>query len=259
MKLSILIPVYNSSEILERLSLEINNNLKDILTNEFELILVNDKSIDESWSVIKRLKKKYQFIKGINLRDNIGQHGAIFVGLTKCRGDKIIIMDDDLQHPPSCLIAIYKKLNFHDACYTVYKKRKHFFWKIFLSTTNNIFSSFIFNKPFKIYLSSLKGITSRVKKDCIKSLPKKPFIDSLILKYSQNISNIDIIHQDRFFGNSNYNLKKLFILWFDMIENFHFYPIRFGSIVGLISYTIVKLIRISNTKKFSYSIKEFIF
>ena len=139
-----------------------------------------------------------------------------------CKGDKIIIMDDDLQHPPSYLLSIYKKLDLCDACYTNYKKRKHVFWKVLISSINNIFSSFIFNKPFNIYLSSLKGINRNIKDKFIDHIPDIPFIDSLILKNAKKISNIDIVHQDRLEGFSNYNLRKLFILWFDMIENFHF-------------------------------------
>ena len=256
MKLSIIIPVYNSYKILEKLSYEINYYLESILKNDFELIFINDCSTDQSWIVIKKLATKYNFVKGINLEYNVGQHGAIFIGLTKCNGDKIIIMDDDLQHPPSYLLSIYKKLEHCDACYTVYKKRKHVLWKILISYTNNIFSSLIFNKSFNIYLSSLKGINKNVKDNSINFVPDIPFIDSLILKNAEKILNIDIVHQNRLEGTSNYNLKKLFILWFDMIENFHFYPIRFGSIIGIFSYLFVKIIRIFKKKKFSYSIKE---
>ena len=257
MKLSIVIPVYNSSRILKNLTNEIKKNLEPNLLSNFEIIFVNDCSADESWLVIKNLCQNYNFIKGVNLKYNVGQHGAIFIGLSYCFGEKIIIMDDDLQHPPSSLLSIYNKLDDCDACYTIYRKRKHVMWKIVISSTNNLFSSFIFNKPFHIYLSSLKGINASVKNKFIKTFPKIPFIDSLILKNSKKISNVEIIHQDRFIGDSNYNLKKLFVLWFDMIENYHFYPIRFGSLVGLISYYIVKILRIlKKTKNFTYKIKE---
>ena len=257
MKLSIIVPVYNSSRILINLTNQIKKNLESKLLDNFEIIFINDCSVDESWFVIKNLSKKYSFIKGINLEFNVGQHGAIYLGLLYCIGEKIIIMDDDLQHPPSSLISIYNKLDNFDACYTIYKKRKHVLWKIIISITNNIFSSFIFDKPFNIYLSSLKGINIHVKNKSTKTIPKIPFIDSLILKNSKKISNINIIHQERFLGDSNYDLKKLFKLWFDMIENYHFYPLRFGSLVGLISYCIVKIIRIFiKRENFRFKIKE---
>ena len=103
----------------------------------------------------------------------------------------------------------------------------------------------------------MKGITANIKNKVINANPKIPFIDSLILKESKRITNVKVHHQTRFDGKSNYDVKKLFILWFDMIENFHFYPLRFGSLIGLISFCIVKIIRIFNPKKkFSFEIRE---
>ncbi len=257
MKLSIIIPVYNSCKILEKLITEINSNLSDKFEKNYEIILVNDSSKDNSWVVIKKISRELDYVKGIDLRNNVGQHGAIFVGLKHSIGNKIIIMDDDLQHPPKSLISIYQQLDLYDACYTLYSKRKHVYWKIFVSKVNNFFSSFIFDKPFKIYTSSMKGIRSDVKDKFIGHNPKIPFIDSLILKEAKNITSIKVNHQERFEGKSNYDVKKLFVLWFDMIENYHFYPLRFGSLIGLISFCIVKLLRIFNAKKsFSFEIKE---
>ena len=256
-KLSIIIPVYNSSKILEKLINEINSNLYETFKDNYEIILINDFSNDNSWETIKKISEKFNFIKGIDLSYNVGQHGAIFVGLKNSIGDRIIIMDDDLQHPPQSLMSIYEKLDLFDACYTLYIKRKHVNWKIFVSIVNNFFSSFIFNKPFKIYTSSMKGIRGNVRDKFLVHNPKIPFIDSLILKEAKNITNVKVYHQERFEGKSNYDVRKLFILWFDMIENYHFYPLRFGSLIGFISFCAVKLLRIFNTKKnFSFKIKE---
>ena len=115
-KLSIIIPVFNSSKILEKLINEINSNLYETFKNDYEIILVNDFSNDNSWEKIKKISEKFNFIKGIDLRYNVGQHGAIFVGLKNSTGDRIIIMDDDLQHPPQSLISIYEQLDLFDAC-----------------------------------------------------------------------------------------------------------------------------------------------
>ena len=93
-KLSIIIPVYNSSKILEKLINEIDSNLSGILENNYEIILVNDKSIDNSWEKFYGLSKKYTYVKGINLMYNVGQHGAIFVGLKYSNGKKITKKED---------------------------------------------------------------------------------------------------------------------------------------------------------------------
>ena len=106
-------------------------------------------------------------------------------------------------------------------------------------------------------MSSFRGFTSSVKNQIINGKPKKIFLDSLILKYSKKITSIQIIHQKRFKGHSNYNLKKLFTLWFDMIENFHLYPIRFGSLIGIVSFLFVKFFRFSKDRKnFQYFISN---
>lgn len=250
MKLSIVIPVYNSSKILEVLVKKIKFHLREKLIYNYEIIFINDCSFDNSWSSIVYLSNKYNFIKGINLKNNIGQHGAIFVGLSFAIGKKIVTMDDDLQHSPSNIIKIYNKLNNYDLCYTNYLIRKHGFWKVFFSNINHYFSSLIFYKPFKIYLSSFRGFTSDIKNKIIDEKPNVVFLDSLLLKYSKKITTIKIIHKKRFEGNSNYNIIKLFSLWFDMIENFHFSPIRFGSIIGTLAFLIVKIINIFKKDKF---------
>ena len=103
----------------------------------------------------------------------------------------------------------------------------------------------------------MKGIKGTIKEQIVNQNPKTPFIDSLILKEAKKITNVKVHHQERFEGESNYDIRKLFILWFDMIENYHFYPLRFGSFIGLVSFFFVKIFRIFKIKKsFSYEIKE---
>ena len=157
MNLSIVIPVFNSEEIISNLVDEIyeqikSNNLKT------EIILVNDLSKDLSWEKIKSLNKKYSFVKGINLMNNYGQHNAIMAGLNYCTGDYCILMDDDMQHNPKYIVDIYNKLKSgYEICYVKYLKRKHLKWKIFVSWLNNIAASILALKPIKIYTSSFKA------------------------------------------------------------------------------------------------------
>ena len=179
MDVSIIVPVYNSSANLNKLLKEIGSNVKKQLN--YEILLVNDFSVDDSWNIIKHLSKKNRNIRGINLNKNYGQHTAIFVGLKHARGKKIITMDDDLQHPPKSLNNIIDALDSYDLCYTLYIKRKHLIWKKMVSYINNIFSSFLFNKSYKIYLSSFRGFRSKLLPSMLKNQKKVIFIDSLLL------------------------------------------------------------------------------
>jgi len=257
MNLSIVIPIYNSSKILHKLINQLNLKVNIRIVKKFEIILVNDCSNDNSWDIIKKIKRKNSKIKGISLLKNYGQHSATFVGLKFASGKKIITMDDDLQHPVSSIMSIYKKLDKYDLCYTTYLNRKHPTWKKIISYLNNIYSSFLLNKPIYIYHSSFRGFKSNICKKIINC--KKPviFLDSLLLRETKNICTIKIKHKKRLVGKSNYKLNNLFSLFFDMIVNYHFRPIRFGTLLGIVSKFIVQIIRFFTIKKIiQYKIKE---
>ena len=111
MDLSIIIPVYNSENILENLINKIHESFnKRLFTKNFEVILVNDFSHDQSWEKIKFLTNKFVNVKGVCLSENYGQHNAIMAGLKECSGNIVITMDDDMQHPPESIMDIYNEL-----------------------------------------------------------------------------------------------------------------------------------------------------
>ncbi len=216
MKVSIIIPVFNSSKILEELLKNIKDNVL-LHSESLEVILVNDYSQDDSWTQIKNLKQKYSFIKGINLKQNYGQHNAIFCGLKNSTGDKIVCMDDDMQHDPRHILKMLEKLNDHEVCYVKYIKRKHNYIKILVSKLNNIVSSYLMNKPLKIYTSSFKCFNKNIGEKIIKNDEKFVFIDYWIFKYTNKITYIHVQHNKRFAGTTNYGFKELLTLWSKMI------------------------------------------
>ena len=105
--ISIVSPVFNSESCLEELVERIVFNTNS-LSSEIEIILIDDGSVDRSWKKIKELKKKYNFIKGIKLNKNYGQHKAIYTGIRHSSKDLIIIMDCDLQDDPIFIKEMYK-------------------------------------------------------------------------------------------------------------------------------------------------------
>ena len=256
MKLSIIIPVFNSSLILEDLNHRIKKILSELkIENNTEIFLINDCSNDNSWEIIKSLQKKYKYIKGINLSENFGQHNAIMAGLNYCKGELIITLDDDLQHPPEFFPMILKKLDECDVCYTYYKNRQHIRWKKFVSKLNNIISSFLLGKPIYIYMSSFRGIKKNIVLKIIENKNPSVYLDGLILKSTKNIGMITVDHNPRLKGESNYTFKKLLILWSNMLLDFSFTPLRLASIFGIILKLIIKMVRF-NRKKIQYKISE---
>lgn len=254
---SIVIPVYNSEKILPKLIDSVIFYLnKDLSEFKYEIILINDFSSDKSWEVIKELSEKLINLKGLNLSENSGQHNAIMAGLNIASGEKIITMDDDFQHHPSNLISFFNKLDECDACYTYYKNRKHNFWKKYCSQINNLVSSFLLDKPIYIYMSSFRGLKRKVLLEIIKYKKKDVYLDYLILKNTKNIRMISVEHHERLEGNSNYNLKKLLILWSSMVLCADIFPIRLKSFFILFFKIVAKLLVKSKKNSDQFKVLE---
>ena len=106
--ISIVSPVYRAEKILPILVSEINLVMERI-GEDYEIILVDDRSPDNSWEVMKVLSSQNSKIKSIRLSRNFGQHSAIFAGLTKTKGDWVVVMDCDMQDQPKEIAKLYKK------------------------------------------------------------------------------------------------------------------------------------------------------
>lgn len=258
MKLSVIIPVFKSELIIEELMkklLESLNNLSIPLAHE--IILVNDNGTDACWLKIKQLALKNKQIKGIALNGNYGQHNAVMAGFNHCSGDYIITMDDDLQHPPQYIGEIIEQLiNGFEVCYTNYINRKHVFWKHFVSWINNIISSHLLNKPYKLYLSSFRGIKRNILNRIIKNKKNNIYIDSTILKISPKITSIKINHQTRFQGESTYSFTKLVNLWLNMASDSSVRPLRFFSFFVLIFQLTLSFKKSENKNLEQYKVIE---
>ena len=134
-EVSIVIPVYRSRDCLAPLVEGLTAVLSGtVASGSYEIILVNDGSPDDSWAEIARLAAAYLPVKGVSLSRNFGQHNATMAGLRETMGRYVVVMDDDLQHPPSAIPDILASLRSGaDVCYTIYRERKHALWKKFRS------------------------------------------------------------------------------------------------------------------------------
>ena len=237
MNLSIIIPVYNSAKIIDdlinQLVLQLTENIE--LFSKFEILLINDNSIDESWQKIKDICNNREYIKGINLFKNFGQHNALIAGIKESSGDIIITMDDDMQHDPSYIPKIIKKLNEgYDVCYTKYHNNKYSLFKKIGSIINDKIANITLGKPKDIYLSSYKGIKKNVINEIKKFNSPHVYLDGIILNITNNIGSINIEHRKRTTGDSGYSFKKLFSLWLKMFTNSSIFPLRVASVAGFI-------------------------
>jgi len=129
MKVSVVVPVYNGSDTIPILADEISKVMPGVV-DEFELILVNDGSPDQSWDVISELAQAHSWVRGIDLMRNYGQHNATLCGIREAHYEIIVIMDDDLQNPPREIPKLLEKLGEgYDVVYGVARKRQQAWWK----------------------------------------------------------------------------------------------------------------------------------
>jgi polyisoprenyl-phosphate glycosyltransferase len=230
MKLSVVIPVYNSSATIGKLVITLKDELSGI---DYEVVLVNDGSSDTSEQVCLGLLEKEQNITFISLRKNAGEHNAVMCGLKHCQGDCAVIIDDDFQNPPSEIIKLYQELqDGYDVVYSKYREKKHSLFRNMGSRLNDFAANILMDKPKHLYLSSFKIIHRDVLNEIIKYNGPFPYIDGLILRVTSNISSVYVEHASRKEGKSHYNLHRLISLYLNMFVNFSIKPLRVMIFMG---------------------------
>jgi len=234
-EVSIVVPVYRSERILPEFVQQVGTAMDQAQMNgRFELILVSDASPDNSWGAIRNAADKLPFVKGICLARNVGQHNATMAGLKEAVGQIIVIMDDDLQHPPQTIMSLVAAVQRgHDVCYTQYVGRRHPLWKRLGSWFNDRVATFLLGKPRGLYLSSYKALCHRVVQEMLRYDGPYPYLDGLILDATQSITSVPINHQPRHGGKGNYSLGRSISLWLKMATSFSIVPLRIASLAGL--------------------------
>lgn len=232
--ISIVIPAYNSAEILPELVRQLSETLNSTWApGSFELIFVNDGSSDGTWQILQSLASSRGWIRAVNLRKNAGQHNALMAGMRLSSGATVVLMDDDLQHSPSDISNLCRELGEDvDVCYAAFQQKKHARWKILGSSFNNWTSEFLIGKPKGIKLSSFKAIKREVVDEITKYAGPFPYIDGLLLTVTSSIANVEVKHNPRYSGQGNYSLFASLFLWTKMAINFSVIPLRIASLLG---------------------------
>ena len=229
---SIVIPVYHSERIVaETVSKTIEEMKKTGYL--YEIILVNDGSKDNSWSIIRDLAEQNENIKSINLIKNYGQHTAVLCGIKHSKGDYIVTMDDDLQNPPQEIIKLVKKIEEgFDLVFGKFPKKKHAGYRKFGTLIINQLNRYIFGKPNHIALSNFRIFTRKVgqRVSCYKTL--YPYIPGLLLMFSGSIANVETEHCARTIGKSNYSMLKILYLVARLLFNYSSFPLKFLAVIG---------------------------
>lgn len=236
MKLSVIIPVYNAEKTIAELVKQLFISLSNV---DFECVLINDGSGDSSEKVCEQLAANNKGIKFISLRKNFGEHNAVLCGLNYSKGDYAVIIDDDFQNPPSEILKLLSEAEKgFDVVYSKYHDKKHSIFRNVSSFINSAVAGYLIDKPKGLYLSSFKIINRGVIDEIVKYKGPFPYIDGLIFRTTNCISNVYVEHNKRKEGKSNYTYRKLFSLYLNMFLNFSIRPLRVFTVSGLIIFLI---------------------
>lgn len=233
---SIVIPVFNSGKTLDELINRLLSSFSKI-TQNYEIILIDDCSLDNSWSVLKELRKKNDKIKIIHLQKNFGQHNAILCGLNFAKGAYVITMDDDLQNPPEEIPKLINKINEgFSVVYGKYTVKHHSRIENFFSNRFQMFVHYILDIPNTIFISSFTIFTADVVKNMTTIKSTYVLLPALVTRSitPNKIANVDVIHNPRKEGKSNYNIRKYLSISLNLLINYSVLPLLFVGIFGVL-------------------------
>jgi polyisoprenyl-phosphate glycosyltransferase len=233
-KISVLVPVFNDQEVLDELNSRLMNVLSGISDN-FEIILIDDGSSDKSWELIIELKKQNDNIIGVKLMRNFGQQNAIAAGLDYVSGDIVIIMDSDLQDKPEDIPKLIEAMEKTDSSMAIAKwvARNDGFIKLLVSKMFYTVSKNITKINHQPGLGVFRAIRQEVVEELKKYKEKTSTTLSLLYWIGVDYVTVDLERDERFAGKSGYSLKKMIKLTLDRIFSFSMFPIRAAIYTGL--------------------------
>lgn len=231
-QLSVVIPVYGSEAALPSLVQRLQPVLAAV-AREYELVLVNDGSPDWSWEVIEQLTGQHDWVRGIRLMRNYGQHNALLAGIRAARFEIIVTMDDDLQHPPEELPKLLAKMQEgYDVVYGTPESEQHGLLRDLASLITKIALQSAMGAEtarvvcaWRVFRTSLRDAFAGY---------HNPFvsIDVLLTWGTTKFGSVRVRHDPRTIGKSNYTLSKLVRHALNMMTGFSVLPLQIASFIG---------------------------
>lgn len=236
MKISFVIPCYRSELTLPTVVNEICGTMQALEYPDYEIILVNDCSPDNTMQSIRSLCAENPRIVGIDLAKNFGQHAALMAGFRHVTGDVVVCMDDDGQTPAGEVGKLLDKLNEgYDIVYASYEEKKHDAFRNWGSRVNSLMTEIMLSKPKELYISSYFAARRYIIDEMTRYNGCYPYVIGLALRSTKNICNVPVRHAAREVGESGYTLKKLLALWMNGFTSFSVKPLRIANYFGMAS------------------------
>lgn len=235
-KISIVVSVYNEEKVL-KVFYEAFKAFQHNISWDYELIFVNDGSTDSSLDILESIAEEEPRIKVVSFSRNFGHEAAMIAGIDVAKGDGIVCMDADLQHPLECIPKIIEKFeDGYDVISMVRLANKSAgFWKNITSKSFYKIINLLSNQAsFEENASDFFAISERVA-DVLRNnyREKTRFLRGYVQSVGFRHTNIEYEAAERAGGESHYNFKKLLSFAANTIVSYSDFPLKLGGYVGL--------------------------
>lgn len=232
-KISVVVPIFNEEGNINILYKKLKETFLKIDKN-FEIIFINDGSFDNSFKILQKISRKDKKVKIISFSRNFGHMSALNAGLTYSSGQKVAVMDADMQDPPQVIIKMYKKsLEGYDVVYGVKKKRKESFLRVFLMKIFYKLLDKISNLKMPLDAGTF-SILDRKVVDIIVNLPEKNKYFSGLRAWTGFKQTGVVYERAKRYKGKEASFARLFKLAMDGIVSFSFVPLKMASFLGFI-------------------------
>lgn len=244
--LSVVIPEYKGATMIHELVRRIVTSVSTI-TEDYEIILVNDASPDDTWCEIEKACAKDKRIKGLNLSRNFGQHYAITAGLAYAKGDWVVVMDCDLQDRPEEIPNLYAKaMEGYDIVYARRVNRQDTWLKKMSSSMFHLIFNWLSGANADKSIANYGIYSAQVIHEFNQMREYARSFGSLVRYLGFEIGFVDVEHAERAEGKSSYSIKKLLKLSFDVIISNSNKPLKLAVGCGFLMSTVSFLLALYN-------------
>jgi glycosyltransferase involved in cell wall biosynthesis len=229
---SVVVPAYKSALSLPELVRRLEPVLESA-TSDYELILIDDGSGDGTWEVIADLAQSHEWVRGVRLMRNYGQHNALLCGIRRARHELTLTLDDDLQHPPEEIPKLLKQLGAEtDVVYGTPAVEQHGLWRDMATQVTKFALQSAMGAPiarkagaFRVFRTQLRDAFGNYDAPYVS-------VDVLLTWATTRFEAVKVRHEPRTIGASNYTFRKLVVHALNMLTGFSTWPLRFASLIG---------------------------
>ncbi len=229
--LSVVVPVYNASSSLAELTKRIDDALAE---TDYELVLVNDGSADDSWSHIVSACHADVRIRGINLARNYGQHNALLAGIRAARAPIIATIDDDLQNPPEEIPKLLAKLgDDYDVVYGAAVERQNGVLRGLATRLTKWSLKIAIGSEIAMQVSAFRVFRTRLREAFSNFQGPDVSIDALLGWGTTRFAVVPVRHDPRAVGQSSYGVIRLANHALNVLTGYTTRPLRVATLIGL--------------------------